>query len=144
MSIFSNIYNKYKLLIHYSIFGTLAFFINIGIKWLLLFTLLNANDWLDLQLAIVLSWFAAVIFSYFTNRKYVFKSTNVEKLKEFFNFIFARLITLFIEMFIMWFFVTFLKLNSHIYVIIFTFISQFLVVVGNYIFSKLFVFKKGG
>ena len=42
----------------------------------------------------------------------------------------------------MWYFVTLLKLNSDSYVIIFTLLSQIVVIIGNYIFSKLFVFKK--
>ena len=42
----------------------------------------------------------------------------------------------------MWFFVTLLKLNSDLYVVIFTLVAQVAVVIGNYIFSKLFVFKK--
>ena len=45
-------------------------------------------------------------------------------------------------MLIMWFFVTFLKLDSKMYVIIFTLISQVAVVIANYILSKLFIFKK--
>ena len=58
------------------------------------------------------------------------------------SFFSARIATLLLEMFIMWFFITLLKLNSDIYVIIFTILTQILVVVGNYILSKIFVFKK--
>ena len=42
----------------------------------------------------------------------------------------------------MWFFVTLLKLDSNLWVIIWTIVAQILVIVGNYIISKLFVFKK--
>ena len=42
----------------------------------------------------------------------------------------------------MWFFVTLLKLNSDLYVVIFTLVAQVSVIIGNYIFSKLFVFRK--
>lgn len=45
------------------------------------------------------------------------------------------------EMIIMWFFVTLLKLNSDTWVLIWTLVVQVIVTVANYIFSKLLVFK---
>ena len=137
-----NLYKKHKELINYLIFGVLTTIVNLGVKYLLLFTIFNATNPLQLQITIIISWIVAVIFAYFTNRKFVFESNNKNKLKEFINFIVARLSTLFMEMAIMWFFVTFLKLNSDLYVIIFTIMAQAAVIIGNYIFSKLFVFKK--
>ena len=137
-----NIYVKYKAIINYIFFGGLTAIVNIGIKYILLFTCLNPEHGIELQIAIVISWIAAVIFAYFTNRKFVFQSTNKNQLKEFTHFVIGRLTTLLLEMFIMWFFITFLALNSDLYVIIFTLISQALVIIGNYFFSKLLVFKK--
>ncbi len=139
---FIKIYEKYKRLIKYSLFGILTAVVNFAVKYILLFLILDPTNWLELQIAVVLSWIAAVLFAYFTNRKYVFESTNKNKLKEFINFVLARLATLLIEMFVMWFFVTLLKLNSNLYVVVFTIISQVLVILGNYVFSKLFVFRK--
>lgn len=136
------IYNKYKEIINYLFFGVLATIVSLGTKYLLLFTVLDAVNAIHLQISVILSWIAAVLFAYFTNRKYVFESKSINKLKEFINFIISRIFTLLLEMFIMWFFVTFLGLNSDLYVIIFTLFSQACVVIGNYIFSKLFVFKK--
>ena len=46
--------------------------------------------------------------------------------------------TLILDMFIMYFFVTLLKGNDKI----FKLVSQVLVTIGNYIISKLLVFKK--
>ncbi|MBO4815543.1 MAG: GtrA family protein [Clostridia bacterium] len=137
-----NIYSKYKELINYMIFGTLTAVVNLVIKYLLLFTILDASNGFELQSAIVISWIAAVVFAYITNRKFVFESRNKNLIKEFIDFVSGRLITLLIEMFIMWFFVTFLKLNSNTEVILFTLIAQAFVIIGNYVFSKLFVFKK--
>lgn len=136
------IYQKYKEVINYLIFGALTTVVNLGIKYLLLFTILDPSNSIELQVSIVISWIAAVLFAYFTNRKFVFESTSKNKLKEFISFIIARLSTLLLEMIIMWFFVTLLKLNSDLYVLIFTMLSQIVVVISNYIFSKLFVFKK--
>jgi len=137
-----NLYKKNKEIINYLIFGVLTTIVNISVKYLLLFTIFNATNPLELQITIIISWIAGVIFAYFSNRKFVFESNNKNKLKEFTNFIVARLSTLFMEMAIMWFFVTFLRLNSDLYVIVFTIVAQAAVIIGNYIFSKLFVFKK--
>lgn len=138
----SSLYTKYKELINYLIFGGLTTVVNLLVKYALLFTIFDASNSIQLQISIVISWIAAVLFAYFTNRKYVFESKNKNKLKEFINFVVARISTLLLEMLIMWFFVTLLKLNSDLYVIIFTVIAQVAVIVGNYVFSKLFVFKK--
>lgn len=135
------LYKKYKEIINYLIFGFLTSIVNLGIKFLLLFTIFDASNSVQLQIAIVFSWIAAVLFAYFTNRKFVFESDN-NKFKELVSFVIARLSTLLLEMFIMWFFITLLKLNSDLYVIIFTIISQTVVVLANYVFSKLFIFKE--
>lgn len=137
-----DLYKKYKEIINYLIFGVLTTIVNLVIKYILLFTILNPTNAFELQVAIIISWIAGVLFAYFTNRKFVFESKNENKLKEFISFVVARITTLLLEMFIMWFFVTLLKLNSDLYVVIFTLIAQVAVVIGNYIFSKLFVFKK--
>ena len=137
-----NLYKKYKEIINYLIFGVLTTIVSLCVKFVLLFTIFEASNAIQLQTAVVVSWIVAVLFAYFTNRAFVFESKNKNKLKEFVSFIVARISTLLLEMLIMWFFVTLLKLNSNLYVIIFTLISQAAVIIGNYIFSKLFVFKK--
>lgn len=136
------LYIKYKEIINYLIFGILTTLVNLITKYILLFTILNPTNGFQLQIAIIISWIAGVLFAYFTNRKFVFESKNENKLKEFISFVVARIATLLLEMFIMWFFVTLLKLNSDLYVVIFTLVAQVAVVIGNYIFSKLFVFRK--
>lgn len=136
------LYLKYKEIVNYLIFGILTTIVALIVKWGLLFTFLSASNGFELQVAVILSWIAAVLFAYFTNRKFVFESNTGNKKREFINFIIARLATLLLDMFIMWFFVTLLKLNTDLYVLIFTLVSQILVIVGNYIFSKFFVFKK--
>ena len=141
MNKIKELYLKYKEIINYLIFGVLTTIVALLTKWSLLFTILNASNGFELQIAVVLSWIIAVLFAYFTNRKFVFESNNNNKIKEFINFIIARLATLLLDMFIMWFFVTLLKLNTDLYVLIFTLISQLLIIISNYIFSKLFVFK---
>lgn len=137
-----NLYHKYEEIINYLIVGVLTTLVSLAVKYGLLFTVLKADNAFQLQVAIIISWVAAVSFAYITNRIFVFKSKNKNILKEIISFFGARVATLLMEMFIMWFFITLLKLNTDFYVLIFTFITQVLIMIGNYILSKLFVFKK--
>lgn len=137
-----NLYKKYEEIVNYLIVGVLTTVVSLVVKWGLLFTILDAKNALELQIAIVVSWIVAVIFAYITNRIFVFKSKSKNILKEITSFFGARVLTLVLEMGIMWFFVTLLKLNSDIWVLIWTIVSQGLVIIFNYILSKLFVFKK--
>ena len=77
------LYTKYKEIINYLIFGALTTLVNLITKYILLFTILDPTNGFQLQIAIIISWIAAVIFAYFTNRKFVFESKNQNKLKEF-------------------------------------------------------------
>ena len=136
------IMKKNEEVVMYLIMGVLATVVNISVKYALLFTILDPKNAIELQVAVIISWIVAVVFAYFTNRTYVFKSKEQNILKEFSNFVFARIITLIMEMIIMWFFITFLKLNTNLWVVIWTIIAQAMVVIMNYVFSKLFIFKK--
>jgi putative flippase GtrA len=135
------VYHKNEELWNYLIVGGLTTFISIIIKWGLLFTILDSDNAFQLQIAVIISWIVAFLFAYICNRIFVFKSKN-KKLKEFIKFFISRITTLLMEMFLMWFFITLLKLNSNVWVIIWTLVVQVLVIVFNYIFSKIFVFKE--
>ena len=137
------LYLKYKEIVNYLIFGVLTTIVSLAVKYILLFTILSPQDAIELQIAIIISWIAACLFAYVTNRKYVFESKSNKIFKELVSFFTSRLITLGLEMLIMYIFVTLLKLNSDTWVVIWTLISQVVIIIGNYIFSKLFVFKKG-
>lgn len=137
-----NLYKKYEEIINYLIVGILTTIVSLGIKWGLLFTILDAKIAFQLQIAVIISWIGAVTFAYVANRIFVFKSKSKNILKEVASFFGARLLTLAMEMIIMWFFVSLLKLNSDTWVLIWTMITQILITIFNYVFSKLFVFKK--
>ena len=94
-------YNKYKEIINYLIVGGLTTVISLGVYYISVLTFLNPDDNLQLQIANILSWIAGVIFAYFTNRKFVFESKEKNKLKEAGNFVLSRLVTLFMDMGIM-------------------------------------------
>lgn len=136
------LYTAHREIANYLIVGGLTTVVSLAIKYILLFTILNAADAIQLQAAVIASWIGAVIFAYWANRKYVFGSKETNKIREFGKFVTSRVATLLIDMFIMWFFVTVLELNSDTWVIIWTLVSQVIVTIANYIFSKLFVFRK--
>lgn len=132
------IYIKYKEIINYLIFGFLTTIISLIVYYASTMTIFDVESSLELQLANTISWCAGVLFAYFTNRKFVFNSSNENKLQEFITFTTSRISTLLLDMFIMFVFVTLLKYNDQIMKLI----SQVLVIVGNYLLSKLIVFKK--
>ena len=68
------LYQKYEEIINYLIIGVLTTIVNLAVKYALLFTVLNASDATQLQIAVVISWIVACLFAYITNRKIVFKS----------------------------------------------------------------------
>ena len=59
-------------------------------------------------------------------------------MKEAGKFVMARVVTLLMDMVIMWLGVTVLCFNDKIMKLI----SQVVIIISNYVFSKLFVFKK--
>ena len=137
-----SLYHKYEEIINYLIVGGLTTVISLAVKYGLLFTILDASDAVELQAAVIISWIIAVAFAYITNRIFVFHSKSKQYLKEISGFVAGRIATLIMEMVIMWFFVTLLGLDSNLWVIVWTIVAQILVIVGNYVISKLFVFKK--
>ncbi len=133
-----DLFNKYKEIIMYLVFGVLTTVVSLVTYYLLTLTILNAENALQLQIANIISWIVSVAFAYVTNRKYVFDSKNKNILKEVGSFVGGRVVTLMLDMLIMFIFVTVLHFNDKL----FKLVSQFLVIVANYVISKLFVFKE--
>ena len=86
----------------------------------------------------VVDWVAGVAFAYPANRRWVFRSKNPEILKEASGFVLSRLSTLLLNILMMQLLVNVLHINVYVS----TVFTAILVIVGNYVFSKLFVFKK--
>ncbi len=135
------LYNRYEEIVNYLVVGVLTTIVSLVVKWGLLFTILEPKNPIQLQIAVIVSWVVAVIFAYIANRIFVFKSISKDIIREVISFFSARILTLIMEMVIMWLFVTLLKLDSDTWVFIWTMLCQILVTVFNYLFSKLFVFK---
>ena len=132
------LFKKYREIIMYLIFGVLTTVVSLVVYYLLVYTVLNPDNALQLQVANIISWISGVTFAYFTNRSMVFQSKNKNKLKEAGSFVLARVVTLVMDMVIMFVGVTLLHGNDKILKLV----SQVVVIVSNYVFSKLFVFKK--
>ncbi len=128
---------KNREIIVYLIVGVLTTIVSFVSYYLCTKTFLNPNDGLQLQAANIISWVCAVTFAYFTNRVFVFRSKNENRLHEAFLFYSSRIITLLMDMGIMWFMVTLCGCNDLIAKIV----VQVVVIIGNYVISKFFVFK---
>ena len=138
------LYKKYEEIINYLVVGALTTIVAVGSKLLLLWTILDQTNGVQLQIAEIISWILAVSFAYVTNRIFVFKSKTkgMKCFREIFNFFKGRVATQLVQMFIMWFFVTLLGLNTNVWVLVFTLICQLIQIIFNYLISKLLVFKK--
>lgn len=135
------LYIKNKKIINYLIFGVLTTVVSLITKYLLLFTILDAKNSVQLQIAVIISWVVACAFAYVTNRIWVFESKSKKIILEIFKFFSSRVATLGLEMLIMFVFVTLLGLNTDMWVVIWTLVAQVLVIIMNYVLSKLVVFK---
>ena len=138
MSKIKELYQKYKEIINYLIFGVLTTVVSLVTYYICVFTVLDPDNAIQLQSANVISWIISVAFAYITNRKFVFESNEENKIKEATKFVTSRIATLLMDMVIMCVGVTTLKFNDKIMKLV----SQVVVIVMNYILSKLIVFKK--
>lgn len=126
----------YGEIIRYLIVGVLTTVVSLAVYYACVLTFLNPQSALQLQAANVLSWVAAVTFAYITSRIYVFQSKRKDWLQEAVAFYSSRLLTLFMDMAIMFVMVTLCSVNDKLAKLV----VQVVVTVANYIFSKLFVF----
>lgn len=130
---------KYEEIIAYLIVGVLTTIVSWAACWVVEATFLNPDvSWQNAMINTI-GWVAGVLFGYVTNRKYVFKSTNPHIMKEFANFAGGRISTWILDIVIMAVTVNLIHMNYWIAKI---FISSVLVMIANYVLSKLFVFKK--
>lgn len=130
-----DMYRKHEEGINYLIFGFLAFVLN----YILYFLFADAMQ-MHYMAATVLSWVLTVVFAYWTNRCFVFKSTNKDKQsvgKEFLSFIGARVATEVLEVVLMYLLVDCAGTNDKISKLI----CQILVILANYVLSKIWIFK---
>ena len=131
-----NLYNKYKEIINYIIIGGCTTVVSLFTYYICILFLDPTNPIL-LQISNIISWIFSVTFAYFANRIFVFKSNEKNILKEGTKFYCSRLTTLFLDSAFMFILVTIFHRNAKIAKLL----VQLLILVCNYILSKLFVFK---
>ncbi len=126
--------NKNKELIKYLIFGILTTLVNI-----LCFYILDKLN-IDIYINNTISWIVSVIFAFITNKLYVFESKSLDIktiFKEGTSFLGARIFSYFVDMGTIYLLFDGLRINKLISKIV----SNIIVIIINYIFSK-FIFKK--
>lgn len=129
---------KYEEILIYLIVGVMTTIVSWGAAYLGKLVLDTDISWQNI-VNNIFSWLVGVLFAYPLNRKWVFKSTNPEIIKEFLGFAASRVSTLIMDVVIMWLTVNVIRMNYWIAKI---FISSVIVTIANYVFSKLLIFKK--
>ena len=127
---------KYRELISYLFFGVLTTAVNF-IVYLPVYNILG----LSASVSNMIAWVVAVVFAYFVNKIYVFRSLDWSRktvIPELTKFVAARVLSGVLETGILLVTVDILGWNGNIW----KFITQVLVVISNYVFSKLIVFRK--
>lgn len=117
-------------------FGVCTTLVNVMVYWMAV----HLFAW-GVMSGTVLAWVIAVLFAYVTNRKWVFHSksnTRDSIIKEIFSFFSCRFATGIIDWGYMYVFVDLLHLND----VTVKFTANLLVIILNYVASKLVIFKK--
>lgn len=140
---------KYKELISYVFFGVLATIVNL-VSFKIFDVILGAHLYLITN---IVSWFITVVFAYFTNKLWVFESKSWEAkivVKELVGFFGARIFSLAVEEAGLWLMIDVCsmgELSWEIFSFVLTgnmiakIIMQVVIVILNYVFSKLVIFK---
>lgn len=129
-------YQKYKELILYIFFGGLTTLVNM-LAYFLATRLFSMGE----ITATVLSWVISVAFAYITNKIWVFESKRCDipyLCKEIASFFGCRLLSGGMDVGFMYLFVTALGFPD----LLIKILSNVAVIILNYIFSKLLIFRK--
>ena len=130
------ILKKHRETILYLFFGAFTTLVNI-VSYLFFTRVILFN----FMVANALAWILAVLFAYVTNKFFVFESKRIEikfLFKEFLSFVSFRLLSGVVEMLIMYVMIDLLFVND----VILKIFTNIVVIVLNYLFSKMIIFKK--
>lgn len=127
---------KYKEIISYLFFGGLSTIVNF-ITYFIFAKVFQCDEVLGSGIA----WLSAVLFAYITNKIFVFKSqksTFIETIKEAISFFGARVVSgILCDIGTFAVMIKILNIND----IIAKIVTQIMVIIVNYIFSKFIIFK---
>lgn len=126
---------KYEEIIKYIIFGVLTTLVNY-VSYAMLTRIFD----LEIFISNLIAWLLSVIFAFITNKLIVFKSKELDIkviAKEITSFFAARIFSLLLDMVILYIAVDLMQMND----LIIKLISNIIVIIINYLFSKIFIFK---
>lgn len=136
LKILADWYRSHQEGMRYLIFGALTTLVNI-VAYSILYYAFHINN----ATSNIIAWIIGATFAYITNKLYVFNSkvnTKIELLKEILYFYGCRLLTLVIDEAIM--IVTVDKFGWN--ALLMKIIANIIVIILNFIFSKILIFKK--
>ena len=128
-------FNKFREVLMYLFFGGLTTVVNI-----VSFYILRKLS-VEVYVSNIIAWLIAVIFAFITNKLFVFESrgkSKKENARELISFFGFRILSLGFDMGSMFLLIDILHVGEMISKIL----ANILVIILNYIFSKLFIFKK--
>ncbi|MEK4239846.1 GtrA family protein [Paenibacillus sp. FSL H7-0714] len=125
---------NYREIFNYIIFGVLTTAVNLSVFYFF------SEVGFDFKISTTIAWFLSVLFSFITNRRYVFKSNKSRSnstFKEFNQFFVLRILSYIIDLVSMILLVNYLSMN----ILISKVITNLIVIVLNYVISKKVIFK---
>jgi len=93
---------------------------------------------MPIAVSTAIAWLISVVFAFFTNKIWVFEDKGKSAIKEAFEFFMCRVGTGILDVLIMYTTVDILSLNGDLMKIL----SNAVIIVLNYLASKLYIFKK--
>ena len=150
MATIKDILSKHSLLISYMMWGSLTIvvsFVSFSLSSLILSALMENNLITAASISNIISWVCVVVFAFITNKLWVFKSKSFNKkvlFPEFIKFFFTRLATGMLEMLAVPVLMNYgidqslFGINGMMSKIVVT----IAVIILNYIFARLVVFRK--
>ena len=126
---------RYRDVVPYLFFGVCTTVVNVIAYWISAHLLS-----LNVMASTIIAWILAVLFAYYTNRKWVFKSKAITKkdiAKEIISFFGCRIATGIIDWLCMFIFVELIKFND----VVIKVFANVIVIILNYASSKLIIFK---
>ena len=129
----------YKEVISYGVFGVLTTLVNL-VTYFIFTTVIDLSSLgrYSYLFATIIAWIVSVLFAFYTNKYYVFQSKTNNIIKEMINFFGFRVVSLIIDVAVMFLMVDVLIINDLIAKVS----ANVIVIILNYFFSKWFVFKK--
>ncbi len=121
--------------ISYLIFGVLTTLVN----WVFYGSMVKTG--IDYRIATAAAWVVSVLFAYVVNKIFVFQSYDMHlnyMIKEVISFTACRVLSRVMELVLMVIMVSWLNMDEYVSKVL----VSVVVVVANYVFSKLFIFRK--